>query len=119
MPASADRPLRRARPPTAARPQRRRNRGAAVGLAQQIARRALVLTGHARQPLDQRAELVLAEEPQDLLPVVVAEPRRLEVELDRAGPARTVTSSRHWKTSSRCSTSFRRSFSGWTVSMLA
>ena len=41
------------------------------------------LAGHRRQALDQRAELVLAEQPDDGLAVVVAEPRRLEVELDR------------------------------------
>ena len=41
------------------------------------------LAGHRRQALDQRAELVLAEEPDDGLAVVVAEARRLEVELDR------------------------------------
>ena len=41
------------------------------------------LAGHRRQPLDQRPELVLAEEPDDRVAVVVAEPGRLEVDLDR------------------------------------
>ena len=41
------------------------------------------LPGHRRQSLDQRPELVLAEEPDDGLAVVVAETGRLEVELDR------------------------------------
>ena len=39
--------------------------------------------GHRRETLDQRPELVLAEQPHDGVAVVVAEPRRLEVQLDR------------------------------------
>ena len=54
-------------------------RDAAQGLGRVPGR----LAGHRRQALDQRAELVLAEEADHGLAVVVAEPRRLEVELDR------------------------------------
>ena len=43
---------------------------------------ALLLPGHARQALDERAELVLAEQPHDLVAVVVAQSRRFKVELD-------------------------------------
>ena len=39
--------------------------------------------GHRRETLDQGPELVLAEQPDDGVAVVVAEPRRLEVQLDR------------------------------------
>ena len=56
---------------------------AAVCLAQQLAGCACLFTGDARQALDERAELVLAKQAQDLLAVVVAESRRLEVESDR------------------------------------
>ena len=41
------------------------------------------LARHRRQALDERPELVLAEQPDDGVAVVVAEARRLEVELDR------------------------------------
>ena len=41
------------------------------------------LAGHRREALDQRPELVLAEQPDDRVAVVVAEPGRLEVDLDR------------------------------------
>ncbi len=51
--------------------------------AQRLGRVAGRLAGHRRQALDERAELVLAEQPDDRLAVVVAEPGRLEVELDR------------------------------------
>ena len=54
-----------------------------VCLAQQVTRRACFLAGHARQALDERSELVLAEEAQHLVAVVVAQAGRLQVELDR------------------------------------
>ena len=41
------------------------------------------LARHRRQPLDQRPELVFAEQPDDGVAVVVGQPRRLEVDLDR------------------------------------
>ena len=41
------------------------------------------LAGHRRQALDERAELVLAEQPHDGVAVVVAEAGRLQVDLDR------------------------------------
>ena len=41
------------------------------------------LAGHRRQPLDQRPELVLAEQAHDGVAVVVAETRGLEIDLDR------------------------------------
>ena len=41
------------------------------------------LAGHRRQALDERPELVLAEQPDDRVAVVVAEAGRLEVDLDR------------------------------------
>ena len=41
------------------------------------------LAGHRREPLDQRPELVLAEQPDDRVTIVVAEARGLEVDLDR------------------------------------
>ena len=41
------------------------------------------LAGHRRQPLDERPELVLAEQPDDRVAVVVAEAGGLEVERDR------------------------------------
>src|SRR4051794_15999761 len=56
---------------------------APVSFAEQVARLQLLLAGHPRQPLDERSELVLAEKAQNLVAVVVAESRRLEVQLDR------------------------------------
>ena len=62
----------------------RRRHGSVRGdAAQRLGGVARGLAGHRRQALDQRAELVLAEEPDDGLAVVVAEARGLEVELDR------------------------------------
>ena len=57
-----------------------------VGLAQQLAGRRRVLAVDAGQPLHERPELVLAEQAEDLGAVVVAEARRLEVELDGRVP---------------------------------
>ena len=79
-PTPAARALRGRRPPG---DLHRRDGRRSVRLAQQVAGRACLLAGHARQPLDERSELVLAEEPQHLVAVVVAQPRRLQVELDR------------------------------------
>ena len=62
---------------------RRRDRAVGRHAPQRLGGVARRLAGHRRQALDQRAELVLAEQPDDRLAVVVAEPRRLEVELDR------------------------------------
>ncbi len=63
-----------------------RDRRAAVLLAEQLSGGQSRLTIDAGQPFDQGAELVLAEEPDDLGTVVVAEPRRRDVELDRQVP---------------------------------
>ena len=75
-------------PSRPAAPARRRappapSRSVADARAAPRPRRPARLAGHRRQALDQRPELVLAEQPDDRLAVVVAEPRRLEVELDR------------------------------------
>ena len=72
-----------ARRPCRARDARRRDRAVGGHATQGFGRVAGRLAGHRRQALDQRAELVLAEQPDDGLAVVVAEPRRLEVELHR------------------------------------
>ena len=54
-----------------------------VGRPERLDRLLGPLAAERRQPLDERPELVLAEQPDDLLAVVVAEPGGLEVELDR------------------------------------
>ena len=62
----------------------RRGHGSIRGdAAQGLGGVARGLAGHRRQPLDQGAELVLAEETDDGLAVVVAEAGGLEVEVDR------------------------------------
>ena len=61
------------------------------------------LAGHRRQPLDQRPELVLAEQPDDRVAVVVAEPGRLEVELDRQVAHDPRQLAAHRRSASRCS----------------
>ena len=62
---------------------RRRHGPVVRDAVQGLGRLAGGLAGHRRQALDERAELVLAEEPDDRLAVVVAETGRLQVELDR------------------------------------
>ena len=86
------RPTGRAGPtrrPGGAGDARRRHRTVGRDAAQSRGRVAGRLAGHRRQALDERAELVLAEEPDDRLAVVVAEPRRLEVERRPGGRARS------------------------------
>ena len=62
----------------------RRGHVAALGHRSQALRPLLRgLAGHRWQPLDQRPELVLAEQPHDGVAVVVAETRGLEIDLDR------------------------------------
>ena len=68
---------------------RRRDRAA---LRPRAARAVASPRRPARQPLDQRAELVLAEQPQDLVAVVVAELGRVQVEL--TGRSRTIRTGR-------------------------
>ncbi len=62
---------------------RRPDRLAAVDRAQGLDRLLGALAAERREPLDERPELVLAEEPDDRLAVVVAQAGRLEVQLDR------------------------------------
>jgi hypothetical protein len=54
-----------------------------VGCSQQVTRCACFFAGDAWQALDQRAELVLAEQAQDFVAVVVAQAGGLELEFDR------------------------------------
>ena len=65
-----------------ARDDRRRHRPVRSASRSSSPGRRPVLTLHPGQPLHERAELVLAEEPDDLGSVVVAQARRAEVELD-------------------------------------
>ncbi len=60
----------------------RGDRGTAVCLAQQLARRACFFASHAGQALDERSELELSEQAQDLVTVVVSKTGRLKVEVD-------------------------------------
>ena len=69
-------------------PRRARDPGRRHGTAGRHAPKGLGrvtgrLASHRRQAFDQRAELVLTKEPDDRLPVVIGQARRLQVELDR------------------------------------
>ena len=118
--AGADRPAgapaRRAAPcrPAPPRPCRSSRPRAAPGSSS-----TAVLAGHRRQPLDQRPELVLAEEPDDRVAVVVAEPGGLEVERRPAARARSSSARGPGTPPRGARRSFSRSFSGLTSSICA
>ena len=95
------RPVRARRPPAArsgrARDARRGHGSVRGDTTECLGRVAGGLAGHRRKALDQRAELILAEQSDDRLAVVVAQTGGLQVELDRkvADDRRQVLAHQH------------------------